>query len=112
MGPKVSQYILSNDVHKKDAKVHHSIMKSLEDNNYDNWQKTVKTLESGILVANKDIPVQKEGRNLWFDKDGEEIISSGERLSYIASIEDDSYGIYKTETNEVLFIPHDVKKKQ
>jgi DNA-directed RNA polymerase subunit M/transcription elongation factor TFIIS len=70
----------------------------------------LNTLEkvNNILIASKDIPVDKDEDCFWFDADGNSVISKGEKFSFITTVDDGEggkYGLFRTSKGEDFFMP-------
>lgn len=58
-------------------------------------------------IVKRDIPVIRDEGALWFDPNGNSLVVAGEKVSFISSVDKNSYGMFKTEAGESLYIPQD-----
>jgi len=108
------EYEKDPNVSMRKADVSHSITRSLKEDDYDKFEKTIDNLEKQTFVVQKDIPVEEEENNLWYRKTGSSIVAKGEKLSYITSVDNDAYGVFRTIEGRKLFVPYSariIKKK-
>lgn len=66
---------------------------------------SMSTKKANIFVANQDIPVEDDEGTYWFDKQGNAIITKGEKVSFITTVDNGEYGLFQTETGEDFFMP-------
>lgn len=65
----------------------------------------VESKKSNLFIASKDIPIDNDEGTYWFDEDGNSVITKGEKVSFIMTVEDGEFGLFKTETGEDFFMP-------
>jgi hypothetical protein len=61
--------------------------------------------KSNVFVASRDIPVDFDEGTYWFDEQGNSVITKGEKVSFVTSVENGEYGLFITETGEDFFMP-------
>jgi hypothetical protein len=60
---------------------------------------------NNILIATRDIPVEFDEDCYWFDKHGNTVISKNEKVSFVTTVENGKYGLFKTVKGEDFFMP-------
>lgn len=64
-----------------------------------------ETKKSSIFVVSQDIPVENDEGTYWFDEQGNSVITKGEKVAFIASVDNGEYGLFITETGEDFYMP-------
>lgn len=64
-----------------------------------------ETKKSSIFVVSQDIPVENDEGTYWFDEQGNSVITKGEKVAFIASVDNGEYGLFMTETGEDFYMP-------
>jgi len=65
----------------------------------------IETKKSSIFVVSQDIPVENDEGTYWFDEQGNSVITKGEKVTFIASVDNGEYGLFITETGEDFYMP-------
>jgi hypothetical protein len=61
--------------------------------------------KSTIFIASQDIPVDNDQGTYWFDEQGNSVITKGEKVSFVSTVENGEYGLFITESGEDFFMP-------
>jgi len=58
------------------------------------------------FIANQNIPVEiDEDQTIWFDQQGNSVVSKGEKFAFITTVENGEYGLFTTSKGEDFFMP-------
>jgi hypothetical protein len=68
-------------------------------------EKIEEKKKASIFVVSQDIPVENDEGTYWFDELGNSVITKGEKVSFVTTVENGSYGLFVTETGEDFFMP-------
>jgi hypothetical protein len=61
--------------------------------------------KASIFIANQDIPVENDEGTYWFDEQGNSIITKGEKVSFVMSVDNGEFGLFTTEAGEDFYMP-------
>jgi hypothetical protein len=61
--------------------------------------------KASIFVANQDIPIENDEGTFWFDEQGNSVLTKGEKLAFVTTVDNGEYGLFVTETGEDFFMP-------
>lgn len=64
-----------------------------------------KNKESRLFIASQDIPVDKDEDTYWFDKQGNSVITKGEKISFVCTVDNGEYGYFTTQKGEDFYMP-------
>jgi hypothetical protein len=68
-------------------------------------EKIEEKKKASIFVVSQDIPVENDEGTYWFDEQGNSVITKGEKVSFVTTVENGSFGLFVTETGEDFFMP-------
>jgi hypothetical protein len=73
-------------------------------------RKTEKELEkvekkASVFIASKNIPVENDEGTYWFDQQGNSVITQGEKVSFVTTVENGEFGLFTTSKGEDFFMP-------
>lgn len=57
------------------------------------------------FIVSNNIPVENDEGTYWFDEQGNSVITKGEKVSFVTSVDDGEYGQFVTETGEDFYMP-------
>ena len=57
------------------------------------------------FIVNSNIPVDYDGDTYWHDEEGNSVITKNEKLSFIMTVQNGEYGLFRTEKGEDVFLP-------
>lgn len=69
-------------------------------------------IKKATFIASQDIPVDNDEGIYWFDENGNSVITKGEKVSFVTTVDNDEYGQFVTETGEDFFMPMSCIKKK
>lgn len=78
------------------------ILKSVTKKEY---EKDPNVVMRKAFVVKEDMPVDADDGTYWFNPNGSSIIAKGEKLKWVANVDDDSVAVYQTAENEEVYIP-------